>query len=115
MRIGKIDPAAVAVAADALEDYVLTAYSGYESGLRGGEPNISVGECAGYLRQHAVGVGCPYLDEGPDRKWATRWFSQLADAALRRLVRAGRLGTSLGAGRGGRETRLYEPGPRRRR
>lgn len=101
----------VAAAAEVLEAYVLDAYAG----ARGKEPSISVGECAGYLRQHAFGHRCPYLDRGPDRKYAGRWFAQAADAALRRLVRSGQLGTSLGLGVSGREARLYEPGPRRRR
>ena len=81
-------------------------YEAYRSGRLREEPCITAGYCRGWL-----------LDGGElPREWwpvyrgmNTRKQLSLCQYALEAGRKGGQLGTSLGAGAGGRETRCYEP------
>lgn len=82
--------------------YICATYALYRGqGRAGREPSLSVGALKGYLDQ-----------AGPVEGY--RWVSArkryvMLQAALDRLVRAGKLQFSYGIGVSGRETRCYEP------
>ena len=110
-RLRKTDPQVIAEAEEIVEDYVRFRYANWQitrqidSGAK--EPSITLGLIAAYLGDGRIGGKSPY---GRDNRSATKWTYNVARAALGRLVRSGKLRTSLGVGLNGQESRCYEPG-----
>jgi len=110
--LNKTDPQVIAEAERFIEYNVRYEYETYlkerqwsgNSGLK--EPSITLGVVAGYVRRH-LSESAPYL---PNNTSFTKWAYSVARAALSRLVRSGKLRTSLGVGLNGQEARCYEPG-----
>jgi len=111
-RLRKTDPQVIAEAEEIIEDYVRDSYANYRTerqfDSRRKEPSITLGDVAGYLRQHSIAGYSPYGTERGNKPF-TKWTYSVARAALGRLVRSGKLRTSLGVGLKGQEARCYEP------
>lgn len=111
-RLRTIDPQVTAEAEEVIEEYVRNSYASWRTARqydsKRKEPSITLGDVAGYLRQHRIAGYSPFGTESGNRPF-TRWLYSVAKAALGRLVRKGKLRTSLGVGLRGREVRCYEP------
>lgn len=91
---------------DTALDFVRQSYVGWRRHrlqLSSREPSLSAGSIKGYLDQCG--------GQHPDYRFTvTKKRYRMVQQALDRLVRAGKLRTSLGLGLRGTEVKVYEPG-----